>query len=68
MSIRDDRRVKKFENKQFSPVYLAWIAGQDQGERGKPYRNPYPKGKRHTEFERGYKAADPLGDHHGRNR
>jgi len=33
--------------------------------RGK--RNPYPPGRRHDEYERGFNEADPMGDHHGRN-
>ncbi len=49
------------------PVYLAYLAGGYQAERRNPRPNPYPPGKRHDEFERGFKSADPWGDYHGRN-
>lgn len=56
--------------------YLAWVEGCWWGEidriysqrRGKVKKNPYPPGKRHDEWQRGYDLADPLGDWHGRNK
>jgi len=63
------RQEKKMYRKMgmTHPVEMAWRLGCWNGESGKPYRNPYPKGKRHNEFDRGYHLADPLGDHHGHN-
>lgn len=62
----DPRKEKRFfrKNGMDHPVYLAWLEGQDAGDdHRKPKRNPYPPGRRHDEWERGYNAADPMGDH-----
>jgi hypothetical protein len=64
------RKLKRYENKMFGSdreVYRAWNLGQYDAERGNPKRNPFPNGRRHREYERGYDLADPMGDHHGRN-
>lgn len=61
------RKDKRFGSPFDEPVYNAMIWGEDQGERGRSYRNPYPPGKRHDAFKSGYDHADPLGRHHGRN-
>lgn len=65
----DPRRIKRIERKALGmdAVYGAWLEGQATGDAGKPYRNPYPAGRRHNEFKRGYDLADPMGDYHGRN-
>lgn len=66
---RDPRKIKRIERKVFGndAVYGAWLEGQEAGDTGKPYRNPYPPGRRHNEYKRGYDLADPMGNHHGRN-
>ena len=65
----DPRKEKRAFRRmgQEDHVYFAWIAGQYHGDTGQPKRNPYPPGRRHDEYERGYNEADPMGDHHGRN-
>lgn len=64
----DPRKIKRMERRMLGDeVYYAYLAGTDLGERGKPYRNPYPAGRRHAEFKRGYDQADPMGAWHGRN-
>lgn len=66
------RKLKKFEGKMYPPPIQAYYEGEYAG--GRPMHlpkrlrtNPYPPGRRHDEWERGYKLADPMGDHHGRN-
>ena len=70
----DRRRLKRLENKagMNDPVMLAWYEGQTFAHYGRHMpprlqRNPYPLGRRHDEWQRGYDIADPLGSHHGRN-
>lgn len=64
----DPRKEKRFfrKNGQDDPVYYAWIAGQFAAEIGKPKRNPYPPGRRHDEFERGYREESEDNPHVGR--
>lgn len=70
-----DRRKEKRHHRKLGmldPLYEAWTAGQALAYYGarmpaRLQRNPYPPGRRHDEFERGYALADPMGDHHGRN-
>ena len=62
----DPRKLKRFERRHFSPVYDAWTLGEFHADRGKMTRN-FPPGRRRDEYERAFRLADPLGDHHGRN-
>ena len=70
----NSRAARKWfrKNGMSDPVYEAYNLGSDAAYnprlKGHGYRcNPYPPGRRHDEWERGYKTADPLGDWHGRN-
>lgn len=62
------RKEKKLERQMGvdNPIYIAYLQGQRAACERNP-RNPYPKGRRHDEWQRGYESADPMGDHHGRN-
>lgn len=61
------REARMFRRMGLTAVEEAWNWGQDAAYRGRPYRNPYPPGRRHDEYKRGFHLADPMGDHHGRN-
>lgn len=63
----DPRKVKKFERGLYNELEVAFGRGQSQPLYRKPRPNPYPPGKRHDEYERGLRLADPMGDWHGRN-
>lgn len=39
-------------------MYEALMLGDEHAYNGKPKRNPYPPGRRHDEYERGYLTAD----------
>ena len=71
MSNRIDSRKEKraFRKMGMSdPVMEAYYTGQDAAMRpSRFHKNPYPKGRRRDEWNRGFTAADPIGDHHGRN-
>lgn len=56
----DPRKLKRFfrRNGLFDPVYEALMLGDEHAYNGKPKRNPYPPGRRHDEYERGYLTAD----------
>lgn len=49
---KDWRAVKKFERSITSLVNEAYNMGGEAAYNGRP--NPFPRGKRHNEFERGY--------------
>lgn len=66
-ALPDPRKLKRHENQHQDALYEAFICGDQAGCYAKHPRNPYPPGKRHTEWDRGFKLADPMGDHHGRN-
>lgn len=60
----DVRKWKRMERKAGAddPMYNAWIEGQDAAMYGphltaRERRNPYPPGKRRTEWDRGYAVA-----------
>ncbi len=60
---QNSRATRKFFRKQgmSCPVYHAWLEGQAYAHYGNsmPPRfrhNPYPKGRRHDEWNRGYNA------------
>jgi hypothetical protein len=61
------RKVKAYENRYISPVQAAYYQGEFAGYSHKPRLNPYPAGRRHDEWNRGYNLADPIGDYYGRN-
>lgn len=57
------RAVKAYESKMYPLVYEAYSLGCRDGRYNRKYidgkyvavnRNPYPKGKRHDEYERGF--------------
>lgn len=48
-------------------TFVAYEMGCENGYRRKPRPNPYPKGIRHDEFNRGQAGADPKGEYMGRN-
>lgn len=65
------RKLRRYERKMLGsdyPIVLAHYLGEGHHDAGMPKRNPYPSGRRHDEYERGYDLADPMGDHHGRNK
>jgi hypothetical protein len=47
-------------------MYEAWCLGGYHGELG-THHNPYPAGRRHDEYDRGFDLADPMGAHYGAN-
>lgn len=51
----DPRRLKKLC--RGSHVELAFDLGHCDGYRGRSKRNPYPPGRRHNEYERGYELS-----------
>lgn len=61
------RKEKRYWRQNEASV--AYDRGQDSMMWGGPHRqrNPYPPGRRHDEFERGKRTADPMGEYHGRN-
>lgn len=66
----DPRKEKRYVRKMWGRdqvVYEAYTLGEYHADAGKPKRNPYPPGRRHDEYERGYNLSDPMGDHHRRN-
>jgi len=55
----DWRKTKKGERKYTTNgdhVYLAWIIGQDDGEKGRRIHH-YPPGRRAEEYERGFQLG-----------
>lgn len=52
------RKWKRYENRMMgyrnARLYEAYTSGELDGMRGNPNRNPYPAGRRHAEYERGY--------------
>lgn len=65
--LEDPRKTKKYFNDNFPNLYQAYLLGDGDGYYKQINRNPYPAGKRHDEYERGFQNADPMGDWHGRN-
>lgn len=64
------RRAERRAFGQTSSWYASYEAYLEGGaahyyRQGK--RNPYPPGRRHDEYERGWRTADPMGDYYGRN-
>lgn len=54
-----NRQEKRFFSKQGNTaVYYAWNAGQWHATHGRPYRNPFPPGRRHDEYKRGYEIVN----------
>lgn len=53
---RDPRVAKRVERKVmgFDAVHDAYRAGEFQAMSGRPYRNPFPAGRRHDAFKRGF--------------
>lgn len=56
------RKEKRHMARYNSPLYDAWIAGDYAAERGDT-RNPYPPGRRHDEWDRGFRnyTPEPIG-------
>lgn len=65
----DWRAMKKHEIKMgiADPVYVAHREGECDYCEYRAYRNPYPPGRRHNAYHRGYHTADPGGEWHGNN-
>ena len=42
------------------PVEMAYNEGTADGFEGRPKRNPYPKGRRRDEYERGYDVGGTV--------
>ena len=64
------RKEKRYFARQHGAslaVYEAYACGEAEAMRRNPRPNPYPAGKRHDEWQRGFGEADPLGAFHGRN-
>lgn len=61
----DRRREKRYH--RMSQSVVAYYRGSSDGDWMTAPKNPYPPGIRHDEYERGFRSADPMGDHHGRN-
>jgi hypothetical protein len=55
----DPRKEKRFfrKNGMDHPVYVAWLEGGAAADDRKSKCNPYPAGRRHDEWERGYQVA-----------
>ena len=60
----NSRATRKFfrKNGMDHPVYTAWIEGQSFAQYGKMLpprlqRNPYPPGRRHDEWDRGFNTT-----------
>ena len=64
---RDHRREKRIWRGYVPETYRAFTWGEGDAYIGRPKRNPFPPGRRHDEYDRGFDLADPLGDWHGRN-
>lgn len=65
----DPRKMKRYERKMLGDgVHYAFQLGMSDGEWRKEPRNPFPKGRRHDEYERGYRLADPLAIYYGSGR
>lgn len=62
------RKEKKVDRHVVDEVQQAYYCGQENAECKRPRPNPYPKGRRHDAWEYGMQTADPMGDHHGRNK
>lgn len=59
----DPRKEKRYEIKMIGghalvAHYDAYLRGCDDGYFQRPKRNPYPAGRRHREYERGYQIAE----------
>ena len=68
---QNSRKFRRWERKMLGsdyPVVIAHYLGEGHRDMGISKCNPYPLGRRHDEYERGYDLADPLGDYHGRNK
>lgn len=64
------RKEKRFFRQQMGsqgPLYDAYCQGEYAAYRLRRARNPYPPGRRHDEWQRGFDLADPMGDWQGRN-
>ena len=59
------RAEKKYVNKAYDQLHRAFDIGGIHAYTG--YNNPYPAGRRHDEYDRGYNMADPMGSYHGQN-
>lgn len=65
MDPRKERRI--FRHMGYTAVDDAYYEGEYAARERPDARNPYPPGRRHDAWNYGYRIADPLGDHHGRN-
>lgn len=54
----DWRAIKKNDNQFVSMVHQAYLQGEDARYFNRTKRNPYPKGRRHDAYERGYTLKD----------
>lgn len=54
---RKEKRLFRKNLGSDGAVYHAYLKGQDKGYRQKPYRNPFPNGRRNEEYQRGYETA-----------
>lgn len=63
------RKQKKHDNQCMGPLAQAYSQGQYAGEVGRRLVNPYPPGRRHDEFERGFAVEVGAREraHYGRN-
>lgn len=62
---RKEKRICRYMG--LTALYEAYNLGCENGLRREPRPNPFPKGKRHDEFNRGQFNSDPMGDYMGRN-
>ncbi|QIG71270.1 hypothetical protein EVB32_163 [Rhizobium phage RHph_TM39] len=53
----DPRKVKRYEASHLDPVHWAYVEGSDAGYFNYGNRNPYPPGRRHDEYNRGYEIS-----------
>jgi hypothetical protein len=61
------RKEKRHNRPSDFGLRQAYDRGESRSMRNMTKRNPYPPGRRHDEWERGYNECDPIGDFHGRN-
>lgn len=54
----DSRKLKRWSRESCSATYYAYVAGQYDAEMHRPYRNRFPAGLRHDEYDRGYRTYD----------
>ena len=48
-------------------LYNCWLRGNDKGYKGKAYHNPFPAGRRHEQFRRGYEIGKADAEYESHN-